>query len=319
MAVMAGAAEELGWFRQLGSKALSLAKKGSYRDVEERPSPREWQSFDLADVMEQGLAQELTTCFVTPPPKNLPPKNLIVRRSKDRSRYVLMDEDSQELLLARRSADRHRIDIYVPTGGDPPVALGPAFTLSAQDSEHSDSGVNSSDEGKKVVPVDWILSTDRCVQCQYLSQARLGCCAQKPCRQEVAKITQSKIEIGPAAIMCMEVDIPQIREDGTPEVLCTRKRGIDDTDCKLRLVSRRPFWNRRIKSLTLSFHGRCTNPSTQNIQLDLKDSGKHATSDELPEFLFGSVAEHEFVLDYKYPLGMAQAFAMALSTEAWEP
>ena len=34
--------------------------------------------------------------------------------------------------------------------------------------------------------------------------------------------------------------------------------------------------------------------------------------------LFGKIDEDEFVLDYRHPLGMAQAFAVALSTKDWQ-
>jgi hypothetical protein len=86
------------------------------------------------------------------------------------------------------------------------------------------------------------------------------------------------------------------------------------------LQSRRPRWNKKAQSLILDFHGRCSKASVQNFQLDLATGERpdDRTKQGEPEILFGKTGTNRFVLDYKHPLGMAQAFAIALTTNLWQ-
>jgi len=272
----------------------------------------QWRSFDLADAMEQGLAREVTTSYITPPPQDVPSKHLIVKRSEDNSEHILATEDGEALLMSRRSKDKSRVDIYIPGGGDPPVALGPAFTL-REDCGNSPGRKNCGDH--EDAPRTFTLWSERCDCCRYLSAAQ-KCSGCGPGRRELAKIWQQKEELGPAKIMCMEVDLPELCADGTPTIWCTRTGGANAAQSRIELESRRPKWNQRIRSLTLDFYGRCSQASAKNFQLMLKgrDEGEIKEAD----LLFGKIADNTFVLDYKHPLSMAQAFAIALSTNQWQ-
>jgi len=117
--------------------------------------------------------------------------------------------------------------------------------------------------------------------------------------------------------MSVEVDLPALREDGTPEVWCPRS---SQGRNKVRLESRKPTWSSRIKNLTLDFYGRCTRASPKNFQLQVEGTQQNFKGKKLPEpeMLFGKIDDDAFVLDYKHPLGMAQAFAIALTTKDWK-
>jgi len=294
---------QLAWFRQLGrtaGRAVGLVKpdgdsaplKQRIADVEEA----QWRAFELADAMEQGLAMELTTGFVTPPREEEPAQRLKVTRSEDKEEHVLRSEGGEPLLVARSFEKGRRVDIYVPTGGDPPMAVGPAFSLSA--------------EGKGD---RWTLTCERCECCEYLPQAR-ACCSGAG-KRVLAHIRHSREEIGGGSAMCMEVDLPALQSDGTPAVWCTRSGGADQGS-KLSLESRLPRWSKRLQSLALDFQGRATCTSAKNFQLQLPREKPCKEGDV--ELLFGKTAANTFVLDYKHPLGMAQAFGIALSTRDWQ-
>jgi len=307
--------EELGWFAQLGRLASAMTgrdpkKEVAYRAPKAPAAPLDevqWKSFDLADVMEAGLARELTTSFTTAPPEGKAASRLVVERSTDRTQHLLKSADDEALLLAVCDEEDHAvINFYVPTGGDPPVALGPAFQLAAEDDELR----------------TWTLTTDRCECCEFLPTPR-ACCSgagRRTCRRELARIHQTREDFGPCSMVTMEVALPVLRPDNTPSLWCGGAGGSEGQE-RLLLESRKPRWNSRLKSLILDFHGRCSKASIQNFQLDLatgegSDEGCPKLGE--PEILFGKTGPNRFALDYKHPLGMAQAFAIALTTNLWQ-
>ena len=82
------------------------------------------------------------------------------------------------------------------------------------------------------------------------------------------------------------------------------------------MESRLPRWSKRLQSLALDFRGRVKCTSAKNFQLQLPREKPCKEGDV--ELLFGKTAANTFVLDYKHPLGMAQAFGIALSTRDWQ-
>merc|ERR550514_1788918 len=112
--------------------------------------------------------------------------------------------------------------------------------------------------------------------------------------------------------MTMEVDVPALSADDTPAVWCEHCSGERP---QLSLVSKRPRWSASRKSLTLDFRGRCSKASAKNVQLQLGGASNEKTRE--PELLFGKTGDNTFVLDYRRPLSMAQAFAIALSVNGW--
>jgi len=294
---------QLSWFRQLGrtaGQAVGLVKPdGDSAPVKQRiadAAEAPWRAFELADAMEQGLAMELTTGFVVPLQIELPARRLKVTRSEDKEEHVLRSEGGEPLLVARSFENGRRVNIYVPTGGDPPLAVGPAFTLLAEGN------------GDR-----FTLTCERCECCEYLPQA--GACCSGAGKRVLAHICHSRQEIGGGSAMCMDVDLPALQADGTPAVWCTRS-GAAGQGSKLSLESRLPRWSKRLQSLALDFRGRVKCTSSKNFQLQLPREKPGKEGDV--ELLFGKTAANTFVLDYKHPLGMAQAFGIALSTRDWQ-
>mmetsp|Transcript_103529 Transcript_103529/g.333840 ORF Transcript_103529/g.333840 Transcript_103529/m.333840 type:complete len:295 (-) Transcript_103529:250-1134(-) len=290
------AQEDLTWLGQLRHAAGNIVEK--VRPGWSSAPAGAWRSFELADAMEQGVAHEVTTSFTAAPPAERASAHLLVERSPDRSEYVLSTECGEPLLLARSKPGSPRVELYIPTGGDPPVAVGPAFTLTADDA------------GKSA----WTLASARCECCEYLPPARAQCHAGA-CRCELARIRHKREDIGKGTVMTMEVDLPALRQDRTPEVWCPRAGG---DRSGLQLESRRPEWSKRIQSLTLDFYGRCNRASPKNFQLQLARPQQPRQKKQEAELLFGKIDDDLFVLDFKHPLGMAQAFAIALTAKDWQ-
>ena len=70
-----------------------------------------------------------------------------------------------------------------------------------------------------------------------------------------------------------------------------------------------PKWNDRTECYTLNFYGRVSWPSAKNFELIEEDP-------DTIYLLFGKVGRDTFNLDYRSPLTMLQAFAIALSALA---
>lgn len=304
MAPIAMNQEELGWFSQLGHAARNVKdlvkpKPPSTHGTE--LDQMQLRSFDLADAMEQGLSRQMTTGLVKPAPKGEKEKSLVVERKVvgKRSEYILKSEGGEALLVARGcEKDSTKIEIFIPAGGDPPIAFGPAFTMEATQAEG----------------MAWVLRANQCDCCAYRPSSQMAV-GSKPCNRDVAHIEHKPVEIGHHKMMSMKVDIPSFDSEGTPEMWCKRAGTQVDDSCKLCLGSRLPKWNPRLRSLTQEFYGRCTEASPKNVQLD--ETGVKLSGNARPIFLHGKSAENTYVLDYKYPLGMAQAFGIALSMKGW--
>merc|ERR1719454_279168 len=56
---------------------------------------------------------------------------LCVEQSADEREFLLTNPDGVPLLLARRTDNLEGFSIFVTSDGEPPRALGPAFTLTA--------------------------------------------------------------------------------------------------------------------------------------------------------------------------------------------
>lgn len=108
----------------------------------------------------------------------------------------------------------------------------------------------------------------------------------------------------------MDVEIPEVQEDGSSSIVCPVCSDPDIGGCLL--STRRPKWNERKQSLTLDFRGRCSIASAKNFMLEAENNPSTIT------LLFGKISKSKFVLDYSYPLSMVQAFAAALTATHWK-
>lgn len=272
----------VGWFGQQ-ARGAGAAKD----DPVAEDGSREWLPFEFADSMEQGLAiGSLTAGFLLPAPPPVATKKLIVLRSKDRNEHVLQSERGEPLLVAKGTArNSKRIDFYIPAGGDPPTAVGPAFVLEARD----------------MIRETWELTTE---EPQSAVRGR-----GKPRRKRLAYIRHRRELIGESSAMCMKVDLPTAVElnDGVP--------GSWAVQGEASLESKRPKWSVRLGCLALDFRNRCDRASSKNFQLKFQDAPDDKARE--PELLYGKNGEDAFSLDYRQPLSMVQAFAIAMSTCGW--
>jgi len=307
---MALSTEEVRWFRRLGNLGNALRQKltgGIIRPLEKALVPRpwdapnemrQWRTFELADAMEQGLSRELTTHFVEPI-KGSEQVRYLVQRSEDQREFLLKTEKDDPLLLAKLNLESRsgaRFDIYVAGGGDPPVALGPAFDVQANP------------RGDQ-----WTLRSLRCEHCEFRGTRASG-------PRSLANVSHYREEVGAGTAWCMDVLLPKINDDGSSAVWCQvcGCAGQQEEE-RTELTMRRPKWNSTVKALMLDFYGRCSLASAKNIQLKVAGDSvgiEGGTSDKV-KLLFGKTKSNSFVLDFRRPLGTVQAFAIALTTYDW--
>jgi tubby and related proteins len=111
-------------------------------------------------------------------------------------------------------------------------------------------------------------------------------------------------------------DAPDGQDYVPPHHRCELKKGLAKYYAKksetrvIRMKTRQPIWSDEVDAWTMDFHGRVKLASKKNFQLI--DVNK---PDETL-MLFGKVTKNHFSLDYKMPLTVVQALAVALSSFA---
>jgi len=227
--------------------------------------------------MEQGLSRALVSSYTE---SSASERRMLVHRSQDRREYMLMNEHGDEILLARATDTAARnFDIYIPSGGDLPCALGPAFTVFETAGQ-------------------WMMRSLRCDRCESLGRRQCS-------TPQIFSVCHYKEEVGDGHALCMDVSLPEGHSCGGWCKVCG-----DPSSARVEMTSRRPTWNRKIKSLCLDFHGRCSMASSKNIMLD--PSG-NAGVGETFKLLLGKTGDDMFALHFQEPFGTAQAFGIALS------
>lgn len=294
MVVLREGKEERLWFSRRGREPSPMkeAKAAHGWDVPEEP--RQWCVFDLADEMEQGRGPGITLSFLDPPAKSQAGRNLRVQQMPRSGDYLLTTDKEEPMLLARQSWGSNgtgsRFEMFVTHDGTPPSTLGPSFVLESDASR-----------------ADWVLRSVRCEQCEYRGKRQCG-------TRELARMTHYSEVIGEGEAYCMDVNVPEVGEDGMCPVLCSVCSDPAAATNVTQFTTRRPKWSPRHKTLTLEFHGRCNKASPTNFQLDC---GKAGSPQIKANLLFGKVGSLEWVLDHSFPLSTVQAFAAALSASHW--
>jgi hypothetical protein len=300
---MANASDETSWISTAASavrskvsqQVSSLRRQGAGKSVypdgfleggkpgDACDEQRHWRAFENADIMEQGLAVGLVGDFMEAPSEE---QRMRFERSPDRKEFLLTDSDGAGCLLARVSDNG--FNIFITRDGEPPIALGPMFQL-------------ASDNAK----TKWTLSAVACNHCEMRGRRTCG-------KRDLAYIRHHKeyVQQGEGELHCMDIEIPTMSENGDMEIWCPMCRPEGDYH-STSLTTRRPKWNPRLKTLNMNFHGRVSQSSAKNFQLELVDKP------EKFRVLFGKVAQNKYVLDFKSPLNMIQAFAAAVSTSTW--
>jgi len=299
--------KDMAWYSKIGAAVKERVQGGGKDDGCIHPElvgsvpdePRQWRGFELAEAMEQGMGPGLSSSHVEPPAQSEPKEErLVVVRNPNRTLYSLQDQSGKTMLVAKPSQDGCRFDLHVTRdGGESPLSLGPSFTMVASNGSRD----------------QWALTSVRCDRCESRGKRQCG-------QRELMRLCHYVESVGDGQAFCMDVDLPELAEDGSRVVLC-EQCGDPSSQWAMELTARRPKWNPKHKSLTLDFNGRCSMASAKNFQLQVPPDHNGQETPSSPgkvKLLFGKIGEHRFTLDYRYPLGAVQAFATALSTSHWK-
>jgi tubby-related protein 1 len=74
------------------------------------------------------------------------------------------------------------------------------------------------------------------------------------------------------------------------------------------LFNKPPKWNDEAEAFVLNFHGRVDKPSVKNFQLI------DTVNEDYVYLQFGRVGDDAFNMDVRWPMSLAQAFAIVLSS-----
>jgi hypothetical protein len=120
--------------------------------------------------------------------------------------------------------------------------------------------------------------------------------------RELLRVAQTQEKIGGGTCIYLDVTVHDI-----------------ESGASVKLGSKRPVWNKRLKSLTMDFGGRCDKASPRNFQICPLDDEDQTLGGVM---FFGKIdhssTSSTFNMDYVEPLGALHAFAIALSTQHWE-
>mmetsp|Transcript_35241 Transcript_35241/g.75060 ORF Transcript_35241/g.75060 Transcript_35241/m.75060 type:complete len:365 (-) Transcript_35241:96-1190(-) len=273
--------------------------KAAIRPIPFDPACR---AFDIADELEGGYAKESPSDFTTPLRKASRLWRFRVRRSEDRLSARLLSETGDFLMFALTSLEERTVSFYLyDPDAEREKALynkaAPAFSMTFNKQA-----------------TEWHLVQEQCENCQ-LAPAHLSC--SRYGKQQLAVIRHTRDAVGEGISNVMEVTIPGIYTDGRALVWCPMLgRGcLSHLNGQLhetqKLVTKLPVWNEHVESLVLDFKGRYIMSSAKNFQLALSQKPEHVLCQ------FGKLSEAYFGLDFKFPLSVVQAFAIAISTMFW--
>lgn len=255
----------------------SAEKRALGRDVESADGKRET---DIVDAMEMGFAREFAADFVRPLRQSSRLWKFHVKRSIDRQHYRLFRDDGEFLVYANLSKEGRHINFFL---------YDPLQKHSSLFDPNRPAFTMSFNQSK----TEWRLVQEHDDSCKF-SYRQSGCrCRGK---QELCCIRHARQIVGDGTCNCMEMVIP-----------------MDEVDPQMirRLVTRLPVWNDEVESLVLDFGDREVQSSPKNFQLVLE---------EYPKLLvcqYCKIGANTFSLDFRYPLGVIQAFGASLATLYW--
>lgn len=281
------------WYSRFGSKLIG------------KTAP---QTLEDEDFMEQGLALSSKCLLLREPWAEGEERRLVVHKSQDENICTLANKEGELLLAAMSTADGSRFLIFtVPPGqvlADGASCEAFMAQLASSPPEPSFALVSASSRD------DWQLLSLRCERCQLRGRRTCG-------EAKIATMYHYTEKVGNGNAYCMDVTLPEVPDDGFGVGACERCGTTADPDYwDLGLSSVRPKWSVKRASLALDFRGRATMASAKNFQLARPDATER--EQQKPLLLFGKVAEKQFVLDFRAPLGALQAFAIALTASHWK-
>jgi len=277
-----------------------------YKDVaaaydEEEESDTE-RAFEIAEILEQGLAREIVTDFMHPLRRSSKLWRFHVVRSDDRCQYRLFSDEGDFLMFAHAFPEARKVHFFLYNSSDKKDSLfdasRPAFTMNWNEAR-----------------TDWKLVQEKCENCQFSPKHSSCACAGK---QQVAFVRHSRAPIGDGIFNCMTAFIPGLYSDESRVIWCPKLgRGnlglepVEDGYESQQLVTKKPAWNEEVESLVLDFKGRSIQSSAKNFQLSLGRKPEHVICQ------YGKIGSNTFSLDFRYPLSVIQAFATSLTTMFW--
>mmetsp|Transcript_153823 Transcript_153823/g.271472 ORF Transcript_153823/g.271472 Transcript_153823/m.271472 type:complete len:304 (+) Transcript_153823:86-997(+) len=281
------------------NKKEDQANKAWYDEADRWDRER---AFEMADSMEMGLARELVTDFMQPLRRSSRLWRFNVIRSEDKLQYRLFSDDGDFLMYSKVSLEDRLVSFFLYNPSDMEGRLfdpaRPAFTMSFNENR-----------------TEWRLMQEKCEHCQF-SPKHLSCACHG--KQQVAFARHSRRPVGDGIFNSMFVQVPGLYSDGSRVIWCPKLGKGDlgsplEDDCyeAQRLITKKPCWNDEVESLVLDFKGRHILSSAKNFQLALQQKPEHVICQ------FGKIGTSTFSLDLRYPLSLAQAFSLSMTTIFW--
>ena len=135
-------------------------------------------------------------------------------------------------------------------------------------------------------------------------------------RCEVAVIKYEKNYFGWKGPRKMEIYVPSIESETKVFAIKPKnkkdnikerhKAGVRDQVTKL--INKPPKWSEEYQAFVLNFYGRVRLASVKNFQLIDEENEDYIYQQ------FGKVSEHVFTMDFQWPMSVAQAFMICLSS-----
>jgi hypothetical protein len=275
-----------------------------------RPSPREkatsrgveagadeHDALALADSLEKGLAHEFAEDFLITLPQN-GLERFYIERSFDKLQFRLFREGGEFLMYADYRLDNKQVhfSLYDPDNKDMSTLYDrerPAFVMEFNQAR-----------------TEWMLLHHEDSRSRYSpwgQKSKSGSIRRET--QEVAFVRHHTEEIGGGENHCMDVSVARkasLGDSDSSDSSSGEDRVVD------RLVTRPAVWNEELQTLVLNFRNREAIPSAKNFQLCVDDRPGRVVLQHV------KIAANTFALDFRYPLNISQAFALAVTTPFWK-
>merc|ERR1719277_1415758 len=255
----------------------------------------ERDGLDFLDSMEKGQVHEFTEDLVRPVRQSNKLHRFYVKRSADRLQYRLYsDRDEACIMYADVRSENREVHFFLYDPDDKESLFDPdrpVFKMTFNP-----------------LKTEWLVSHIR--EGSWYSPRQASNNNSNRRVEEVAFIQHSQIQVGEGVNHCLEANIARVATDGASAP--TQQSDGQHSRVVERLVTRQAVWNEEIQTLVLDFRGRDVIPSSKNFQVACEGRPERVVLQH------GKIARNTFALDFRFPLSISQAFAMAISTVFWE-